>query len=126
MAKLLLVDDDEDVRYALGKYLRRAGNEVVEAGDGKVALSLLENDTFDVLVTDIVMPEADGIELLLTVRQRMPDLPVIAISGGGRLGSFDYLPTAAGLGAKVVLHKPIDPDILLASVDELAKRHRPL
>lgn len=119
MAKLLLVDDDADVRYALGKYLRRAGHEVVEAGDGKAALSLLKDHAFDTIVTDIIMPEADGIELVMAIRKRNPDLPIIAISGGSRLGSFNYLPMVAGLGAKVVLPKPIDPDVLLAAVDKV-------
>lgn len=121
MAKLLLVDDDEDVRYALGKYLRRAGHEVVEAKDGKAALSLLQADSFDTIVTDIIMPEADGIELVMAIRSRTPDLPIIAISGGGRLAGFDYLPMVAGLGAKVVLAKPVDPDTLLAAVDRVAR-----
>jgi CheY-like chemotaxis protein len=114
-----LVDDDADVRYALGKYLRRAGHEVVEAGDGKAALFLLKDDSFDTIVTDIIMPEADGIELVMAVRRRTPGLPIIAISGGGRLGSLNYLSMAAGLGAKIVLSKPVDPDTLLAAVDKV-------
>lgn len=123
MAKLLLVDDDEDVRYALGKYLRRAGHEVVEAQDGKAALSCLAGDGFDAIVTDIIMPEADGIELVMAVRHSLPDLPIIAISGGGRKDGFNYLPMAAALGAKAVLSKPIDPDALLAAVDKVAAPH---
>ncbi|MEW5770212.1 MAG: response regulator [Pseudomonadota bacterium] len=122
MAKILLVDDDVDVRYALGKYLHRAGHQVVEATDGAQALSLMATEAFDLVITDIVMPEADGIELILDIGRNTPGLPVIAISGGGRLGRAEYLDMAQGLGATAGLAKPVDPDELLALIDRLLPR----
>lgn len=124
MAKVLLVDDDDDVRYALGKYLRRAGHEIVEAANGKAALILLATDRFDTVVTDIIMPDADGIELTIAVAREYPALPVIAISGGGRGNRMDYLRMAKGLGAKATLPKPVDPDELLALIDQVASPGR--
>ena len=119
MAKVLLVDDDEEVRYALGKYLRRAGHEVVEAENGKRALALLAEAAFDVVITDIVMPDTDGIEVIMHITTANRTLPVIAISGGGRIGRAEYLDLARHLGAKAVVPKPVDPDAVLALIDQV-------
>lgn len=119
MAKILLVDDDENVRYALAKYLRRAGHEVLEAQDGKMAIALLAGESFDAVITDIIMPEADGIEIIMAITDREPGLPVIAISGGGRIGQSEYLGMAKKLGATAVLEKPVDPDTLLSLIDQV-------
>lgn len=122
MAKVLLVEDDEDVRYALAKFLRHSGHTVAEAVDGKQALAMVGREAFDIVITDIIMPEADGIEVVLEVRKRYPGLPIIAISGGGRIGQAEYLDAAQTLGASAVMQKPLDTDVLLKRIEELVSR----
>ena len=82
MAKVLLVDD-ELVIYALSKFLRKSGHFVVEASNGLEATKKLKQNAFDILVTDLIMPEVEGFELLNYTQKNHPDLPVIVISGGG-------------------------------------------
>lgn len=116
MATILLVDDDEDVRYALAKVLRRGGHVVDVAEDGRQALARLAVGGVNLVISDIIMPEFDGIELLRQVNALFPELPVIAISGGGRIGKAEYLTLATCLGARRTLQKPIEPDELLREV----------
>jgi DNA-binding NtrC family response regulator len=122
LAKTLLVEDDEDVRYALAKFLRHAGHTVSEAVDGKQAIALVGREAFDIVITDIIMPEADGIEVVLEVRKRHPGLPIIAISGGGRIGRAEYLDAAQTLGANAVMQKPLDTDALLELIEQQVSR----
>lgn len=124
MARVLLVDDDEDVRYALSKYLRRAGHEVLEAGNGAQALKLIRQQGLDAVITDIVMPDCDGMELLTSLSTEFPELPVAAMSGGGRIGQGDYLQMARTLGARDIFNKPLDPELLVRFV-ERAVAERP-
>ena len=77
-------------------------------------------DDIDVVVTDILMPEKDGIELLMELRERAPDLPVIAISGGGRISSLNYLETASAMGAVAVFNKPFNEKFLIEKIESLA------
>ncbi|WP_299183403.1 response regulator [uncultured Neptuniibacter sp.] len=121
MKKILFVDDDEAVRYALCKYLRRSGFEVTEAEDGINALKYLASNAVDVLITDIIMPNMEGIELLRNIGKLHPGLPVIAISGGGRVGQEEYLSLAHTLGATATMEKPLDPDQLLRLIEEVGK-----
>ncbi|MBI5691793.1 MAG: response regulator [Verrucomicrobia bacterium] len=104
--RILLVDDDPFVRNSLLAVLQRAGCTVVAAENGKVALSLLAKQTFDWLVTDLVMPEMEGMELIRAVRLTHPQLRILAMSGGGRVAPCNYLPMARLLGAHRVLEKP--------------------
>ncbi len=119
MAKILFVDDEESVRYALGKFLRRAGHEIIEAEDGAVALELAAREQFDMVITDIIMPTLEGVELIMRVRQTHPDLPIIAISAGGRVGRGEYLSNAADLGATATMAKPVNEDELLRLIETL-------
>lgn len=121
MARILLVDDEESVRYALGKCLRRAGHVVVEAADGSDALRQCELSRFDLVITDIIMPGVEGMELIAKLIRRSPDLPVVAISGGGRVDREEYLSMAAVLGAAAILAKPVEPDALLELTERLLK-----
>lgn len=119
MGKILLVDDNDVVRHALERVLRHAGHEVTEAADGNVALSLAGRGLFELVITDIVMPNVEGIELIRRLRKNVPSLPIIAISGGG-LGDLDtYLAMARVLGVKATLPKPPDTKELLRIVDTL-------
>jgi CheY-like chemotaxis protein len=116
--RLLVIDDDPAVRGFLRQILAGAGYVVVEAADGKSGMSKIEPQRVDLVITDLVMPEQEGLETLQRLRVERPNLPVIAISGafGG-----SYLKTARRLGATATLAKPIDPETLLRAVrDALA------
>jgi DNA-binding NtrC family response regulator len=114
MARILVVDDDASVRGALRTLLQRAGYETIEAADGRDAGVML--DGVDLVITDLLMPEVDGVNLLSLIRQQGRGTPVIAMSGGGRLDSRTYLDVAKALGAVATLSKPFDIEVMLATV----------
>lgn len=116
--KVLVVDDDDQVRSMLSRLLSRS-YEVETAGNGRQALTALEGQSIDLLITDIIMPEKEGIELITTVRAQRPKLPIIAISGGGQVDPGQYLELARMLGANRVLGKPFDIDELLEACKQL-------
>ena len=116
MARILLVDDDAAVRQTLLTGLRAAGHDVVDVADGLKALAAMKQGAFDLVVTDIVMPNADGIETILKLRRLQPDLPLIAMSGGGRAGDGEYLGIATKFGAVATLAKPFSPRRLVELV----------
>lgn len=109
MVRILLVDDDAAVLETLRTGLLAAGHEVVGVADGMQAIAAVRDAGFDLVITDIVMPNADGIETILKLRRLQPDLPLIAMSGGGRAGTGDYLAIAAKFGAAATLAKPFSP-----------------
>ncbi len=119
MARILVVDDDTMVRVTIRASLLRAGHEVLEAGDGHEAMGVLEKSEVDLVVSDIIMPEVDGIGLLLKLRKQYPGLPVMVISGGGRAQNVDFLRMAQTLGATQVLAKPFSPDQLQKAVQAI-------
>lgn len=116
MATILIIDDEPDVRTAVRRVLERSDYAVLEAGDGKEALSLAAERGCDLVITDINMPEMDGIEVIMTLAERNPGLPVIAISGGGKLPKELLLSSAGLLGAVTTLSKPFEMSELLAAV----------
>ena len=116
MAKILVVDDDAMVRRTIRASLQRVGHDVVEAGDGLEAIGVLKKAEVDLVVSDIIMPEVDGIGLLLKLRKQFPRLRVIVISGGGRAQNVDFLRMAQTLGANHVLAKPFTRATLLHHV----------
>jgi CheY-like chemotaxis protein len=113
--RVLVVDDDSGVREVVRSMLESAGYQVVVAENGKEAMKLLETERADLILTDLVMPEQEGIETIKTLRRQYPDLKVIAMSGafGG-----DYLRIAAYLGAHATLAKPIQMNTLLRLVEK--------
>ncbi len=119
MAKVLLVDDDELVRYALSHYLRKTGHEVIELDDGFKVPDLLVNEKPDIIVTDLIMPGVEGIEVIIEARRTHPDLPIIVMSGGGRKVDISILETAQFLGANASLAKPFDENELVRLIEEL-------
>ena len=112
MIKVLVVDDDDLVRPTVSAMLREIDLEVSETSSGKNALALLSLNTFDLIVTDLFMPDFDGIELILRIRDLTSDTPIVLMTGGGRLfppGSdgLDNLTTSAEyLGASYIIYKP--------------------
>ena len=119
MANLLLIDDDDLVRFSLTELLTDAGHQVVEMSSGLGCEAYLESQLIDCVITDIVMPDKDGIEVLLSVKQTFPHIPVIVLSGGGRISGGEYLVMADALGADAVVDKPVMPDVLLETVSRV-------
>ncbi|MDH5749157.1 MAG: response regulator [Rhodospirillales bacterium] len=120
MAKVLLVDDDELVRYALGAVLRKAGHEVIEEPNGKKVMAVIAAQSPDIIVTDIIMPEQEGTETIMIVHNEYPDLPIIAMSGGGRNSCEEYLDAAKAFGAVATLNKPFDETVLLSLIKQFS------
>lgn len=116
---VLIVDDNSDMRSFVKIVLERAGFEAQVAADGERALDLQRAHPADVLITDIFMPERDGIELIHQFKSAFPQVKIIAMSGGGRISTRDYLPLAADIGADLVLRKPFAADTLLSMLQDL-------
>ena len=119
MSKILLADDDHQVRSMLKLTLERAGHEVVEAEDGNQAVRLYESNSIDLVVTDIVMPEKEGIETIMELRNMDPQVKIIAISGGGRINPDDYLNWARRFGVRHTFTKPVNREQLLEAISDL-------
>ena len=116
---ILLVDDDIDLRSILHRFLERSGFSVVVAGNGREALVRLETQGVDLILTDLMMPEISGIELIQTVRQTNLLLPIIAMSADADLRNDRSLELAAQAGAQVVLEKPFAMNRLIREVQRL-------
>jgi len=117
--RILIIDDEVQIREMLGQMLGREGYDVVNAPDGKVGMKVCREQHIDLIITDIIMPEKDGIEMILELRHDFPDLKVIAISGGGRLGPDGYLEMAQKLGAHRTFFKPFNRKEILEAVKDL-------
>jgi len=119
LATILVVDDERMVRSLVVSILRQAGHDVLEASNGVEGLDVLTKSPVDLVITDIIMPEKDGVATVRDIRCSYPDTKIIAVSGGGINASDYYLGMARSAGADVVLSKPIMAPHLLAAVMEL-------
>jgi len=119
MATIVVIDDDDGVRETVARMLKGASHEVHEAADGDTGLELCLEVKPSIVVTDILMPQKEGIETILALKRADPSIRIIAISGGGRIGSTDILTMARQLGADDVLEKPFRRAELLAAIDRL-------
>jgi DNA-binding response OmpR family regulator len=119
MATIVVIDDDDGVRETVARMLKGASHTVHEAGDGDTGLDLCLTVKPSIVVTDILMPQKEGIETILALKRADPTIRIIAISGGGRIGSTDILTMARQLGADDVLEKPFRRADLLAAIDRL-------
>lgn len=123
--QILLIDDDRDLRAMLTRALTRFGYGVTEAENGREALARLEAAPVHLVVTDIIMPDMEGIELILKLRRTLPQLPVIAMSAGGRIGPDSYLSLAKRSGAVLTLVKPFGIDEFIAAVKSVLEKPAP-
>jgi CheY-like chemotaxis protein len=119
MKRILVADDNRSLRQALTETLRRAGYEVLAAEDGAAAVTLYREQAFDLVIVDLIMPEKEGLETIMELRQLQPALKIIAMSGGGLREADDYLPIARHLGAAKTLSKPFAPEEMLEAVANL-------
>jgi CheY-like chemotaxis protein len=127
MSRILVVDDDETFRRPLCQTLRCADHEVQAAADGSAALELFRQQPVDLVITDLVMPEKEGIDTILELRRLQPDLKIIAMSGGGYTHCTDYLQIARRLGANRTLAKPFTAQEVIEAVTSLlADEVRPI
>jgi two-component system chemotaxis response regulator CheY len=117
--RILLVDDDDLLRGALHQILVRAGYDVDDASNGRVAVREYRRQRYDAVITDIVMPDEDGLGTIRELRRLNPGVKIIAISGGGLGKAGDYLGIAQMLGAMRTLAKPFLPEVLLAMIAEV-------
>lgn len=117
--ELLLIDDDPAMRSMLQRALVRAGYVVHEAADGRAGLKVLETHRVALVLTDIIMPDVEGVELIFRLKKSHPGLPVIAMSGGGRMSPKGYLEVAKSCGAARTIAKPFDISQLLVWIAEL-------
>ena len=115
--KILVIDDEQDICHLTKLLLERAGHEVECMTDSRAALRLLDEQMFDIVITDMLMPERDGLEVMADVRRNHPGVKIIASSGGGRVSSNSYLQIARKSGAHALLPKPFTLKELLASIE---------
>lgn len=121
MAKILVLDDEPSILIMIKKMLEKAGHQVDVALNGNEGMKLFDQNKPDLLITDIIMPEKEGLETIFELRKKYPDLKIIAISGGGRISPEGYLPGAKLLGADMVFQKPLIQKEFLEAVSSLLK-----
>jgi CheY-like chemotaxis protein len=119
MASIVLIDDDPALRSAMRKILERAGHSVHDAEDGGKGLALVESVRPDLVVTDLVMPEKEGIETILELRERFQEIPIIAVSGAEGGEAAGPLFDASLFGAAAVLAKPFSISDFVAVVEKV-------
>jgi DNA-binding NtrC family response regulator len=116
--KILVIDDEEDICEMTKLLLEKAGHEVTCTTDARLAARLLREQKFEAVITDMLMPDKDGLEVMSDVRRHHPEVRIIASSGGGRVSSDSYLHIARKSGAHALLSKPFTMPELLASVEQ--------
>jgi len=119
MAHILVIDDENLIRSLFRQFLETSGYSVALASDGREGLQMMKQQKPDLIITDIMMPEMDGLELLMHIKKQNLDIPVIAISGGMKTQPANFLPQAKKLGAHRVFIKPIKLAELFDAVNEL-------
>jgi CheY-like chemotaxis protein len=119
MSSILVVDDDPQVLEVVSEMLRLEGYDVRVAENGRKAVEQLQEGRFDLVITDLIMPDKEGLETIADIRKYKVDMPIIAISGGGRIGPSDHLQSARFLGANATLAKPFGRQELITTVASL-------
>jgi len=122
VARILIMDDEEEIRSIIRRALTMAGHEIIEAEDGAVGLRLFQASSFDMVITDLLMPEKEGIETILELREEHPDLRILVVSGGMAGDREGPLADAVSLGADAAVAKPFTVAELLEAVDGLLAR----
>ncbi|MFC1673243.1 response regulator [Pseudomonadota bacterium] len=119
MASVLVADDEELARFTIREILEAEGHTVVEAKNGVEAIDLFTKQPTDIIVTDIIMPDKEGIETIIELKRDHPGIKIVAISGGGRTRNLDFLELAKRYGADAVLAKPFSEQELIDVINTL-------
>lgn len=119
MARILVIDDDEQMLLFIQTMLERAGYEAMTARNGLEGMKICRNHPVDLVITDIIMPDMEGLEIIMELKKEFSSVKIIAVSGGARNKPFDYLCMAAKLGANYTFTKPFDRKELLMAVKKL-------
>jgi DNA-binding response OmpR family regulator len=125
MPGILIVEDDKDLREMLKVSLLRKRFTVLEAQNGKDAIVHFKPSVTDAVVTDLIMPEEDGLKVIMKLRELKPSLKIIAISGGGKAGPGSYLNLAKALGADAIYSKPFSINDMISRIEELLEIEQP-
>ena len=125
MSRILVVDDNINLRRILRQILESEGHQVREASNGVEAMGLLREAPDELVITDVIMPDKEGIETVIEIRKVYPDVKIIVMSGGGRFGPDDYLETATVFGANRTIPKPFSKNDILKAVQELLGQNAP-
>lgn len=119
MKRILIIDDDHHILLMIKKMLERAGFEIELASNGNEGLELFKRIQADLVITDIIMPEKEGLETIREMKRLRSDLKIIAMSGGGKISADNYLNTAKIFGASKVLEKPFSQKTMISAVTDL-------
>jgi DNA-binding response OmpR family regulator len=125
MPGVLIVEDDKELREMLKLSLLRRNFTVLEAENGKAAITHFKPLITDLVVTDLIMPEEDGLKVVIKLRELKPSIKIIAISGGGKVGPGSYLNLAKALGADAIYSKPFSINDLIAKIELLLDTEQP-
>ena len=118
---ILVIDDDELIRMTFRNMLKKTGCTVLEATNGNEGLAIYRESRPDIIITDMLMPEKEGLETIVQIRDFDPEAKVIAVSGGGATKNMSFLELAKKVGANEILGKPVKPDQLYAAIASLLK-----
>jgi DNA-binding NtrC family response regulator len=118
---ILIVDDEPGIRELLSMILESAGHSVVVAVDGIEAPKVLASREVEVVITDLLMPERDGLEFITEIRAKYPKVKIIAMSGGGHIARDSYLRIARNFGAHYILEKPFSQAGVLGAIEKVQK-----
>jgi YesN/AraC family two-component response regulator len=121
MQSILIIDDEPQIRSMIRLILERSGYSVIEASDGIEGIRLFREKPADLIITDLIMPNKDGIGMIIELRKEFPDVKIVAMSGGGLNRPEGYLRGAQKLGAACTLSKPINRQELLRAVKDTLK-----
>lgn len=119
MVKILVIDDDDFVRKIVCRSLRKNNFEVIEANNGNDGVEKAQSEKPDVVLTDILMPDKEGIETILEIKAADQNIKIIAMSGGGSTKNMNFLDMAKKVGAQHVLSKPFKPSALLEAINDV-------
>jgi YesN/AraC family two-component response regulator len=121
MQSILIIDDEPQIRSMIRLILERSGYTVIEASDGVEGIRLFREKPADLIITDLIMPNKDGIGMIIDLKKEFPDVKIVAMSGGGLNRPEGYLRGAQKLGAAFTLAKPINRQELLRAVIDTLK-----
>ncbi|HDS08249.1 MAG TPA: response regulator [Bacteroides sp.] len=117
--KILIIDDEPYILMMLKKMLEKAGYDVDLASNGREGMELFQKEPACLVITDIIMPEKEGLETIREMKRLSPDLKIIAMSGGGKISAENYLETASIFGATKIIEKPFTQNEMVSAVKEL-------